>query len=51
MHKKLPKGAVNAALSFITTEIEAIKASNGGKTPYRALVRIVLAKKSVFFYG
>ena len=28
------KGAVDAALTFITTEIELLKAKNQGKTPY-----------------
>ena len=44
------KGAVNAALSFITTEIETIKANKRGKTPYDALVQIVAANKSVFLW-
>ena len=48
--QKPSKGAMNAALSFITTEIETIKANNGGKTPNGALVRIVAAHKS-FFHG
>ena len=46
--QKPSKGAMNAALSFITTEIETIKANNGGNTSYSALVRIVAANKGVF---
>ena len=38
------KGAVDAALTFITTEIELLKANNAnnqGKTPYQAIVNVV----------
>ena len=42
------KAAVSAVLCSITTEIESLKADNGGKTPYHALVDAVSANKINF---
>ena len=35
------KGAVDAALAFITTEIEIAQRNNQGRTPYQAIVNVV----------
>jgi len=39
---------VVAALTFITTELELLKANNHGKTPYRAIINVVEENKTAF---
>jgi len=42
------KGAMVAALTFITTELELLKANNHRKTPYRAIINVVEENKTAF---
>ena len=37
-----------AALTFITTELELLKANNHGKTPYQAIINVVEENKTAF---